>query len=189
MMPVQGTSRPVAGHSGKTDAQVVQFPRAGEQSPHDPCMIMRQWRESRGWGSWRVAGAMIVAATPEEKKRLPAQKDLAANWRRWEQGQNEPDGHCSEPFYKPIIARMMGMTPEMIWPPRRVSRRYVPKTPFVRRDLRSELEYRREMVKKSLGKFQEELEYLERIQQTVTQLQEELEHLDAMLAVQVRGTT
>ncbi len=65
---------------------------------------------------------MILAATPEERKRLPAQHALGGYWRRWLKGETIPDAHMSDPnvrgFYRPIIARMMGTSPENVWPAR-----------------------------------------------------------------------
>jgi hypothetical protein len=61
---------------------------------------MKQWADQRGWGSWRCAGAMILAATSAERKRLPEQRTLAGHWRRWLKGECIPDAHMSDPNVK-----------------------------------------------------------------------------------------
>jgi hypothetical protein len=95
MMPVQSTSRPTAGHSGTTNAQVFRFPLAPSSEPYK---TLREWREAQGWGRWKTAQALIRSATPEERKSLPEVHVLAGHWARWEKGRNEPDGHRNAPF-------------------------------------------------------------------------------------------
>ena len=56
------------------------------QRPAESWQAMKQWADQRGWGSWRCAGAMILAASPDERKRLPEQRHLAGYWRRWLKG-------------------------------------------------------------------------------------------------------
>jgi hypothetical protein len=49
MMLVQSTARSLAVDSGDTDAQVVLFPRSGEQQQQPPHELLRELRMDRGW--------------------------------------------------------------------------------------------------------------------------------------------
>jgi hypothetical protein len=115
-----GRHPPATQHaSGGPPGNVIPLAR---QRPVESWQLLKQWADQRGWGSFRCAGAMILAATPEERKRLPAQHTLGGYWRRWLKGETIPGAHMSDPnvrgFYRPIIARMMGTTPRNVWPAR-----------------------------------------------------------------------
>ena len=109
--------------NGGPPRTVTQFPA---QRPLESWQILKRWADQRGWGSYRCAGAMILAATPEERKHLPSQQVLSGYWRRWLKGEHIPDAHRADSntqgVYRPIIARMLGTTPGKIWPVRRTPR-------------------------------------------------------------------
>ncbi len=157
------------------------------QRPKESWEFMKEWADQRGWGSWKCAGAMIRAATPEERKRLPDQHALTSQWGRWLKGQTIPDGHRGDPnadgFYRPIIARMMGTTPERIWPARRWSHTGVKGT-------EGELKFRRNKAAARLAEQQQELEdlqervrHMQELTDSISKLEAEVRYLDAMLAV------
>ncbi len=152
---------------------------------------MKQWADQRGWGSWRCAGAMILAATPDERKRMPDQARLSGYWRRWLKGECIPEAHMFDPnvrgLYRPIIARMLGTTPDTIWPPR--------KTASTTTDtLLGELGNRRARTAGALADHRRKLDDLRRQVQLIGQLEcsiaileAELRYLDTMLAVPAPG--
>jgi hypothetical protein len=153
MMPVQAMSQPVAADSGKTDTNIVPFPRAGE-----PCKGLRELRTERGWSLMGVAKAMTACATDQERKGLPDLDVLKRNWARWEAGTVIPDGNRADPFYRPIIARMFGTKPENIWPqlspgPDR----------FSTGNFRDAAESRRSYLVQVIGTMQAELSYLDAV--------------------------
>jgi hypothetical protein len=134
---------------------------------------------------------MIRAATPEEKKQLPPQHKLAGYWQRWLKGEHIPDGHRGDPnndgFYRPIIARMMGTTPEKIWPYRRTADA---------EGAWGELMLRRDRAAGRLSRLRRDLDDLRRqvqripdVEVGICKLEAELTYLDAMLAVPVPETT
>ena len=149
---------------------------------------MKDWADQRGWGAWRCAGAMMLAATPQERKRLPSQQALASSWQRWLKGETVPDAHRSDPnatgFYRPIIARMMGSTPG----------RHLACPPLGKRSFREresgELGFRRQKAaarladqRKQLEDLQEQLRHMQELQDNVSALEAEVSYLDALLAV------
>jgi hypothetical protein len=166
-------------------ARVIPLPG---QRPKESWEFIREWADQRGWGSYKCAGAMILAATPQERKRLPDQHALAGHWRRWLKGQHIPDAHMSDPnvngFYRPIIARMMGTTPERIWPARRWA--------HVRaRDMLGELRMHRQRtagklddLRRQLEELHERVRRMQELEDTISKLEAEVSYLDAMLAVQ-----
>ena len=132
---------------------------------------MKDWADQRGWGAWRCAGAMMLAATPQERKRLPSQQALASSWQRWLKGETVSDAHRSDPnatgFYRPIIARMMGSTPEDIWPAHRWGN-------AVSVNASGELGFRRQKAaarladqRKQLEDLQEQLRHMQELQDNV----------------------
>jgi hypothetical protein len=160
MMPVQSTSQLPAVNSGDMDAEVVPFPKSREQQqqPHE---LLRELRTDRGWSMYRVVRAMRECSTEEELKGLPGPDSLIQNWVRWEKGKCEPDRN-RPPFYKPIIARMFGVTQATIWPAEQVSPSRVPR--FVQPDAyRHEMESRRQVVRHALEKLETELTYLDAV--------------------------
>lgn len=157
MMPVQSTSRSLTVDSDGTDAQVVPFPQSGE-----PFKGLRELRLEHGWSHTGAVRALMASATDQEKKGLPGPETLMRNWKRWEAGGVEPDGGRAEPFYKPIIARMFGTTPEKIFPPRAEGRSRMP-WPITSDNFREELESRRHVVRQTIGKLQAELDYLDAV--------------------------
>lgn len=158
MMPVQSTSRPLTVDSGDMDAQVVLFPRSREQQQRSPHELLRELRLDRGWSMYKVVRAMRACATEDELKALPGPDSLIQNWVRWEKGKCEPDRNRL-PFYKPIIARMFGITPDTIWPAEQVPLSRVPR--FVQPvEYRDEIESRRRVVCEAMSKLEQELAYL-----------------------------
>lgn len=155
-MPVQSTSRSRTVDSGGTDAQVVQFPQSGE-----PFKGLRELRIEHGWSQTGAVRALLACATDDEKRSLPAPQTLMRSWKRWEAGDIEPDGGRARPFYKPIIARMFGTTPEKIFPPRTADSRFP--WPVTSNDFRKELESRRHVVYQTISKLQAELDYLDAV--------------------------
>jgi hypothetical protein len=157
------------------------------QRPKESWEFMRDWADQRGWGAWRCAGAMMLACTPEERKRLPSQQALASSWQRWLKGDTVPDAHRSDPnvtgFYRPIIARMMGSTPEDIWPAHRwgnaVSVNASGELGFRRQKAAARLAYQR----KQLENLQEQLRHMQELKDSVSALEAEVSYLDALLAV------
>lgn len=185
-----GRGRPATRHrpgtqqvNGGPTGTVIPLAR----QPAESWQAMKQWADRRGWGSFRCAGAMILAATPDERKRLPAQHVLGGYWRRWLKGEAIPDAHRSDPnvtgVYRPIIARMMGTTPEKIWPAR--------KAPGM---LYGELKDRRARTagalasqRKKLADLRRQAQLIQQLEDSITALEAELRYLDAMLAVPVPG--
>jgi len=43
-------------------AKVIPLPT---HKPRESWEFMKEWADQRGWGAWRCAGAMMLAATPE----------------------------------------------------------------------------------------------------------------------------
>jgi hypothetical protein len=162
----------MSGHGGAADALIFPFPRSGE-----PVKGLRELREERGWSQSQTVRAIYACAAGEEKKGLPGPDSLLANWKRWEAGKTEPDGGRSEPFYKPIIARIFGTVPEKIFPSWTGSqgRVFRPVSPG---DLRDELESRRRAVQQAISQ----------LQQAISQHQAEFDYLTAVLMVPVPGT-
>jgi transcriptional regulator with XRE-family HTH domain len=153
MMPVQDTSRPPAVNSDKQGAQVVPFPRIGRESRK----TIRELRDERGWSQEGACRAMLACATDSERKGLPCESSLLRQWKRWEAGTVIPDGNRSVPFYRPLIARVFGTTPEQIFPPIPEPRtRSVPAAT----DLRLSMESRRDEVRQEIIRLQAELAYL-----------------------------
>jgi hypothetical protein len=153
MMPVQSTPRSVAGQSGETGGRVVPFPRCEESHK-----TLRMLRMERGWSLLGVAKAMTACAIDEERKSLPGLDTLKRNWMRWEAGTVIPDGNRTEPFYRLIIARSFGVTPEDLFP------RMQPRTSVAGvGDLRLELLTRREQVRHDITRPEEELSYLDAV--------------------------
>ena len=142
----------MSGQGGAADALIVPFPRSGE-----PVKGLRELRTERGWSQAGAARAMVACATDQEKKGLPGLDALVRSWKRWEAGEVEPDG-TREPFYKPIIARMFGTTPEDIWPQRR---------PQIKADnparFREAAQLRRSHLVQVIGTLQAELDYLDAV--------------------------
>ena len=165
--------------NGGVPGNVIHLPNRSRKQSWE---ILKEWADQRGWGSYRLAGAMMLAATPEERKRLPEQQTtLSGYWRRWLKGQAVPEAHMSDPnaegLYRPLIARMMGTTPDKIWPPR---------TPGAR----AELERRYQRVSRNLHTARRELELLRQkiqrlpqMEDNVSELQAELAYLNAVLSV------
>lgn len=142
------------------------------QQPLESWQFLKQWADRRGWGSWRCAGAMILAATPEERQRFPDQRVLSGYWRRWLKGEHLPDAHMSDPnvrgFYRPIIARMTGSSPEEIWP--------------ARSSMASELKDQRDRTAGLLAGTRAKLDDLRRQVQLIPQLEDDIAELEAKLA-------
>ena len=171
--------------NGGIPGNVIQLPR---QRPKESWELIREWADRRGWGSWRCAGAMILAATSEERKRFPAdQHALVSQWLRWLKGESIPDAHRSDPnvngFYRPIIARMMGTTPDKIWPTRTTALKAAD-------DANSDLKRRRDRAASRLVQHRQELEELRRqvqrirdIEDSIPRLEAEPRYLDRLLAV------
>ena len=134
-------------------AAFVPFPRSGE-----PYKGLRTLRLERGWSQADAVRAMMAAATDKEKKGLPGSDSLLQNWKRWEAGKVVPDGMPgARPFYRPIIARIFGVSPEQVFPSiRDSSARRVTDVG----DLRDELESRRAQVRQDISKLEQELAYL-----------------------------
>lgn len=133
-------------------AQVVPLPR----SDREPVSRgLRELRTERGWSLNGVARAMTAAATDSEKKSLPDPDTLKRNWSRWEAGTVVPDGNRTEPFYRLIIARMFGVTPDDLFPPME-SRTSITGAG----DLRLEALTRREQVRQEISRLEDELGYL-----------------------------
>lgn len=133
-------------------AQVVPFPRPAGGSAKKG---LRELRIERGWSLNGVAKAMMAAATDDEKKSLPDSEGLKRNWVRWEKGTVLPDGNRSEPFFRPIIARMFDVTPDDLFPS------LSPRTSPVGVDaMRSELQARHNQIRKEISRLEAELAYL-----------------------------
>jgi hypothetical protein len=156
MMPVQ---TPAGLCDGITDAveTSTMFPHLVEQQSFKG---LRTLREARNWSQADAVRAMVACATTEEKRSLPPTDTLLRSWKRWESGKVEPDGGRAEPFYRPIIARIFGTSPETIFPPRRE-----PRTPFITgtADLRDELSSRRDQVRQIIRGLEDELAYLDAV--------------------------
>jgi transcriptional regulator with XRE-family HTH domain len=133
-------------------AQIVPFPRTCAE----PSKSLLELRQERGWSLNGVAKAMMAAATDTERKSLPDQDSLKRSWRRWETGAVLPDGNRSEPFFRPIIARMFGVTPDDLFPPV-IQARTAPEGVG---DLRAELQARRSKVQEEISRLEGELSYL-----------------------------
>ena len=103
---------------------------------------------------------MVACATAEEKRSLPSADALLRSWKRWESGKVEPDGGRAEPFYRPIIARIFGTTPEKIFPSSREAP--APHT-MGAADLRDELSSRRDQVRQIIRRLEGELAYLDAV--------------------------
>jgi hypothetical protein len=154
--------------------------------------FMKAWAAQRGWGTWRLAGAMILTATPEEKKRLPSQHVLTGYWGRWLSGKASPDAHRADPnatgLYRPIIARMMGTTPEQIWPSQRwgnsVSMNASGDLVFKRLKLAGKLVE----MRAQLADLQERLRHMQELKDAISAAEAEVTYLDALLAVPLPGT-
>jgi len=160
------------------------------QRPAESWQLLKQWADQRGWGSFRCAGAMILAATPEERKRLPAQHTLGGYWRRWLKGETIPDAHMSDPnvrgFYRPIIARMMGTTPENVWPTRNPAH----KTGAVQgelKDRRDRTAGKLAGMRRKLDDLRHQVQLIGQLEESIGTLEAELRYLDAVLAVPVPG--
>jgi transcriptional regulator with XRE-family HTH domain len=113
---------------------------------------LRELRLARGWSLTRVAGALMAAATDEERKRLPDVEGLRRNWARWESGAVIPDGNRSA-FFRPIIARMLGVAPGDLFPA-------APEPAGGSGTVRRELLARRSQVREELLRLESELAYL-----------------------------
>ena len=183
-MPVQDTPRHVASDS--LSSNVIQLPG---QRPKESWELMKDWADQRGWGSYKCAGAMILAATPQEKKSLPDQHTLCGQWRRWLKGETIPDGHRGDPnadgFYRPIIARMMGATPDRIWPAARWSQTGVKGTQGELKFRRNKTAARLKDLRSELADLQERLRHIPELEHGISRLQAEMAYLDAMLAIPV----
>lgn len=166
------------------------------QHPKESWEILSEWAEKRGWGSYRLAGAMILAATQEEKKRLPEQRVLSGYWRRWLKGETIPDGSRNREnwVFRPIIARMMGIDPDMIWNPRKPRPETVMEhggnafghnDPLGGSPVHGALKRRLSIVSSTLEKYRKELEYLEKVQQIIGDLEAEMHYLNMVLAVPI----
>lgn len=176
------------GHvSGGSPGTVIPLAR---QRPAESWQLLKQWADQRGWGSFRCAGAMILAATPEERERLPAQHTLGGYWRRWLKGETIPDAHMSDPnvrgFYRPIIARMMGTIPENVWPARNPAH----KTGAVQgelKDRRDRAAGRLAGLRRKLDDLRRQVQLIGQLEESIGTLEAELRYLDAVLAVPVPG--
>jgi hypothetical protein len=134
----------------------------GFTPPCESSKGLRELRQERGWSLSGAVRALVACATDEERKGLPGPDTLRQNWIRWESGRHEPDGGRSEPFYKPIIARMFGVKPDMIWPGEEARRSRIPRF-FQAAEYRDELESRRQAVHDTIGKLEKELAYLDAV--------------------------
>lgn len=152
-----------------------------KQLPAESWQAMKQWADQRGWGSWRCARAMILAATPEERKRLPEQRHLAGYWRL--KGEAIPDVHRSDPnatgVYLPIIARMMGATPDKIWP----GRKAVSPVPGDLKDHRDRTAGALASQRRKLDDLRRQAQLIQQLEDSISTLEAELRYLDAILAV------
>ena len=126
---------------------------------------------------------MLLTATPAERSRLPDQHVLGGYWRRWLKGETIPDAHRSDPnvrgSYRPIIARMMGTTPEKIWPARTP-----PGT------VAGELKDRRDRTadqRRKLDDLRRQVQLIGQLEDSITALEAELRYLDVIVAVPVPG--
>jgi hypothetical protein len=153
MMPAQNTSRPPAVNSDNPGAQIVPFPRTGEETTRS----LLELRHERGWSLNGVAKALVAAATDDERKSLPDLDSLKRSWRRWESGTVIPDGNRSQPFFRPIIARMFGVAPDDLFPPLPQASSHDVGT------MRLELLARRSRVREELLRLEKELAYLNEV--------------------------
>jgi hypothetical protein len=166
-------------------AKVIPLPG---QRPKEGWEFLTDWVDQRGWDAHKFAGALLRAATPEERKKFPKTRaTLDGNCRRWLDGSVVPDAHRSDPnmtgFYRPIIARAMGTTPERIWPSRRWGN-------AVSVNASGELSFRRQKAaakladqRKQLQDLQEQLRHMQELKNTISALEAELAYIDALLAV------
>ena len=134
---------------------------------------------------------MILAATPDERKRLPGQHTLAGHWRRWLKGEHIPDAHMSDPnaagFYRPIIARMMGTTPDKIWPARKSAHTTVGTVQGELKDRRARTAGTLADQRKKLDDLRRQVQVIPQLENNISTLEAELRYLDAMLAVPAPG--
>jgi hypothetical protein len=172
---------------------------AQRQRPKESWEILSEWAEKRGWGSYRLAGAILLAATEDERKRMcNSQHALASHCRRWLKGEIIPDGHRrpENAVYRPVLARLMGTTPDMIWKPRKPK----PETvmdhkgkggdfgrngPFGGSPVHGALKRRLSVVSSTLEEYRKELEYLEQVKKIVGELEAEVDYLKTVLAIPV----
>jgi hypothetical protein len=175
--------------NGGAPSNVFQLPN---QRPKESWELMKAWAVQRGFGCHRFAGALILAATPEERKKLPDQRVLASSCGRWLNGSTVPDAHRADPnatgFYRPIIARMMGTTPEKIWPSHRWGN-------AVSVNASGELSFRRQKaasrladLRNQLEDLEERLRHMQELKNAISAYTAEVEYLDALLAVPVPRT-
>jgi hypothetical protein len=140
-------------------ALVLPLPRSGQaRQPHE---MLRELRLGRGWSLNAMTRALISAATDDERKGVPEFGSLRRNWVRWERGEAEPDRGRTRPFFKPIIARAFGLTPDRIWPVQETVRvrTQIPDV-VLPGEYRDGLSSRRDTVREAIGKLQAELTYL-----------------------------
>lgn len=153
--------------------------------PSDSWRLLRRWAEQRGWGTYRCAGAMLLAATPDERERLPSQQVLAGHWRRWLKGEHVPDAHMSDPnvrgFYRPIIARMLGIPVEKIWPAHGSSLGVTGRL----KDERDRTAGALSAQRRKLGDLRRQIRLIPELEEAIAVLEDELRYLDAVLAVPV----
>lgn len=106
--------------NGGAPGNVIPLPG---QRPREGWELLKEWADRHGWDAHMFAGAVIRAATSEERKRFPKRHALDGNFRRWLNGSAVPDAHRSDPnatgLYRPVIARVMGTTAEKVWPSHR----------------------------------------------------------------------
>jgi len=171
--------------NGGPPRAVTQLPA---QRPVESWQIMKQWADQRGWGSWRCAGAMIRAATPEERRHLPSQQVLSGYWQRWLKGEHIPDAHRSDPnargLNRRIIARMLGTTPDKLWP----VRKKVPRT--AAGDLKDERDRTAGHLaeqRRKLAELRRQVQLIPQVEDAIARLEDELRYLDAVLAIPAPG--
>lgn len=156
MMPVKTPSGLCDDITDAVETSTM-FPHLVEQQSFKG---LRTLREARSWSQADAVRAMVACATTEEKRSLPPTDTLLRSWKRWESGKVEPDGGRAEPFYRPIIARIFGTTPEKIFALKGESR-----TPYTMgvADLRDELSSRRDQVRQIIHRLEDELAYLDTV--------------------------
>jgi hypothetical protein len=177
--------------NGGAPSNVIPLPG---QRPKEGWELLKEWADQHGWDGHQFAGALIRAATPEERKRFPKQRAaLESNCRRWLNGSAVPDAHRGDPnatgFYRPIIARMMGTTPEKIWPGQRWGNAKAVTAS-------GELSFRRQKATARLAELRQEMQDLQDrlrrihdLEDAISDTEAEVRYLDAMMAVPVPNFT
>lgn len=199
MMSVQTTSQPGAVNSGRAAQQSARTACVNGGAPSnvvqlpsrelDSWEILRDFMDQQGWTPTQFATAMLRAATPQERKYLPPNSSqLSGSIRRWITGHHIPDAHMGDPnadgIARRILARMMGTTPDQVWPASKEMNGSAKKT------TREEMTHRRQKAARQLTDqrdqariLRETIKRLQDVESDISRLEAEVKYLDAILSV------